>query len=49
MVDGLVILVVVAVIGVVIGVGFGRVIAAPAIQRLADRPDADEEPGDRPA
>ena len=52
MLEGVVIVVVVAVIALVVGLGFGRVIAAPALRRLADRADADadahEESGDRP-
>lgn len=53
MVEGLVILAVVAIVALVIGLGFGRVVAAPALRRLADRLDADtdtdEGSGDRPA
>ena len=41
MLEGVVIVVVVAVVALVVGLGFGRVIAAPAIRRLADRVDAD--------
>jgi hypothetical protein len=41
-------LIVVAIVAVV-GVVFGRVVAAPALRRLADRVDEDEESGDRPA
>lgn len=33
----------------VVGLGFGRVIGARAIGRLADRTEHDEESGDRPA
>jgi len=40
----------VAVIAAVVGVGFGIVVLAPRIGRLLDRADPDnEEPGDRPA
>jgi hypothetical protein len=49
MIEGLVIFVVLALISVVVGVVFGRVVAAPAIRHLADRADADEESGDPPA
>lgn len=53
MLEGIVIIVVVAVVALVVGLGFGRVVAAPALRRLADRldadPDASEESGDRPA
>lgn len=53
MLEGLVFVVIVAVVALVVGLGFGRVVAAPVIRRLADRLDADsdapEEPGDRPA
>jgi Flp pilus assembly protein CpaB len=45
---GLVILIVVALIAVVVGVAFGKVVAAPAIQRVADRTERDEESGDQP-
>ena len=41
-------LVVVAIVAVV-GIVFGRVVAAPVIQKVADRADADEESGDEPA
>ena len=33
----------------VLSVGFGIVFLAPRIARMLDRPDADEESGDRPA
>ena len=46
--DLVVFLVIVAVVAVV-GVVLGRRLAAPALQRLADRLDADEESGDPPA
>jgi hypothetical protein len=49
MLEGVLVVVVVAVIALVVGLGFGRVIGARAIGRLADRADADEEPRDRPA
>ena len=49
MLEGLVIVVVMAVGALVIGLVFGRVVAAPAIRRAADRLEQDEEPGDRPA
>jgi hypothetical protein len=48
-VGDLVIFAIVVVVVAVIGVVFGRVVAAPALRRLADRVDADEESGDRPA
>lgn len=45
---GLVLLV--AAIAAVVGVGFGIVVLAPHISRALDRAEADdEEPGDRPA
>jgi hypothetical protein len=46
---GLSVLAVIAVLALVIGLGFGRVVAAPAIRRVADRIEHDEESGDRPA
>jgi len=49
MVEGVVIVVVVAVIALVVGLGFGRVVVAPALRRLADRADEQEDSGDRPA
>jgi short subunit fatty acids transporter len=53
MLEGLVIVVVIATVALVVGLGFGRVVAAPFLRRLADRLDADsdapEESGDRPA
>ena len=49
MIEGLVVLALVGVIALVVGLVFGRVVAAPAIRRVADRVDADDEPGDRPA
>lgn len=40
----------IAAIAAVIGVGFGIVILAPRIGRMLDRSETDdEEPGDRPA
>ncbi len=40
---------VIAAIALAVGVGFGRVIGAPAIRRLSDRMEQDEESSDRPA
>lgn len=47
MVEGLLLLVAVGGIALVVGLGFGRVIAAPAIRQMADRAERDEESGDR--
>jgi hypothetical protein len=47
-VGDLAIFVVVVLVIAVIGIAFGRVVAAPAIQRVADRPEAEEESGDQP-
>ena len=49
MIEGLVVLALVGVIALVVGLAFGRVVAAPAIRRVGDRVDADDEPSDRPA
>ncbi len=48
-VEGLVLVLVIAVIAAVVGLGFGIFLLAPRIGRMLDRADADnEEPGDRP-
>jgi hypothetical protein len=44
------IVLVIAALAAVLGVGFGIVVLAPRITRALDRAEAeDEEPGDRPA
>jgi hypothetical protein len=46
----IVIVLAIAALAAVIGVGFGIVVLAPRISRALDRAEADdEEPGDRPA
>ena len=48
-VEGLVLVLVIAVIAAVVGLRFGIFLLAPRIGRMLDRADADdEEPGDRP-
>lgn len=47
-VGDLVVVLVVAAVAAVIGVGLGIFILAPRITRMLDRTEADEEPGDRP-
>ena len=53
MFEGIMIVVVIAAVALVAGLAFGRVVAAPALRRLADRldaaSDAPEESGDRQA
>ena len=44
----LVIVLAIAAIAAVVGVGLGIVLIAPRISRALDRADQDEDPGDRP-
>jgi hypothetical protein len=48
--EGIGLVLLIAVIATVAGIGFGIVIVAPRIGRMLDRAESDdEEPGDRPA
>ena len=48
--EGIGLVLLIAAVAAVIGVGLGIVILAPRIGRMLDRSEADdEEPGDRPA
>ena len=48
-IEGLALVLLIAAIAAVVGVGFGIFLLAPRIARMLDRAEADdEEPGDRP-
>jgi len=48
-VEGLALVLLIALVAAVVGVGFGIFLLAPRIARMLDRAEADdEEPGDRP-